>query len=150
MGFHGCIRAKVIVIQNIPTVTELLRCENTSMAVLFLIESTAILVFFFDSAAADRCSTLLSDVNEQPAGEADRWCHWAGRRPQTPGACPIRSCSSGTLGIFGCRITVYRFMRKHERVNRYAVVFDNILTFNSFYGIVMVRSNMLVWARVNS
>ena len=73
-----------------------------------------------------------------------------GRRPQTPGACPIRSCSSGTLGIFGCRITVYRFMRKHERVNRYTVIFENMLTFNPFYGIVVVRPNMLVWARVNS
>ena len=41
------------------------------MAVLFARKATAILVFF-DSAAADRCSALLSDVNEQPAGEADR------------------------------------------------------------------------------
>lgn len=70
MGFHGCIRAKVIVTQNIQTVTELLQRENTSIAVLFMRKSTAILVFF-DSAAADRCSTLLSDVNEPPAGEAD-------------------------------------------------------------------------------
>ena len=66
------------------------------------------------------------------------------------GLAPIRSCSSGTLGIFGCQITVYRIMRKHERVNRYAVIFENMLTFNPFYGIVVVRSNMLVWARVNS
>lgn len=71
MEFHGCIRAKVIITQNIPTVTELLQRENTSMAVLFMRKSTAILVFF-DSAAADRCSTLLGDVNEQPVGEADR------------------------------------------------------------------------------
>lgn len=41
------------------------------MAVLFARKGTAILVFL-DSAAADRCSTLLGDVNEQPAGEADR------------------------------------------------------------------------------
>jgi len=41
-------------------------------------------------------------------------------------------------------------MRKHERVNRYTVIFENMLTFNQFYGIVVVRSNMLVWARVNS
>jgi len=41
------------------------------MAVLFARKGTAILVFF-DSAAADRCSALLGDVNEQPAGEADR------------------------------------------------------------------------------
>ena len=73
-----------------------------------------------------------------------------GRRPQTPGACPIRSRSSGTLGIFGCQITVYLFMRKHERVNRYEDIFVNMLTFNPFYGIVVMRSNMLVWARVNS
>lgn len=77
VGFLGCIRSKVIVTQNIPTVTELLRWENTSIAVLFLIKSTAILVFF-DSAAADRCSTLLSGVNEQPVGEADRWRYWVG------------------------------------------------------------------------
>lgn len=38
------------------------------MAVLFARKGTAILVFF-DSAAADRCSALLGDVNEQPAGE---------------------------------------------------------------------------------
>lgn len=41
-------------------------------------------------------------------------------------------------------------MRKHERVNRYAVIFQNMLTFNPFYGIVVVSTNMLVWARVNS
>lgn len=73
-----------------------------------------------------------------------------GRRPQTPGDCPIRSGSSGTLGIVGCQITVYRFMRKHERVNRYAVISINMFTFILFYGIVLVRINMLVWARVNS
>jgi len=70
MGFSSSIRVKVIVTQNIPTVTELLRRENTSMAVLFLIKSTAILVFF-DSATTDRCSALISDVNDSPAGEAD-------------------------------------------------------------------------------
>lgn len=47
------------------------------MAVLFMRKSTAILVFF-DSAAADRCSTLLSDGNEQPAGEADCCRHCVG------------------------------------------------------------------------
>ena len=41
------------------------------MAELFIKKSSAILLFF-DSAAVDRCSTLLSGVNEQPAGEADR------------------------------------------------------------------------------
>ena len=45
--------------------------ENTSMAVLFLIKSTALLVFF-DSAAVDRGSTSLSDVNELPVREAVR------------------------------------------------------------------------------
>ena len=50
------------------------------MAVLFMRKSTAILVFF-DSAAADRCSTLLVDVIERggvrrrlglaPSGAAD-------------------------------------------------------------------------------
>lgn len=41
-------------------------------------------------------------------------------------------------------------MRKHERVNRYAVIFQNMLTFRQVYGIVWVRTNMLVWARINS
>lgn len=41
------------------------------MAVLSGLKSTAMLLFL-NSAAVDRCSTLLSGVNEQPAGEADR------------------------------------------------------------------------------
>ena len=41
-------------------------------------------------------------------------------------------------------------MRKHERVNRYTVIFDSKLTFNRFYGIVVLSRKMLVWARVNS
>ena len=41
------------------------------MAVLFMRKSTAIVVFF-DSVAADRCSTLLSDVNDPPLLQAVR------------------------------------------------------------------------------
>jgi len=52
MGFIGSIRVKVIVTQNIPTETELLERENTSMTVLYMRKSTAILVFF-DRAATD-------------------------------------------------------------------------------------------------
>jgi len=70
MGFSDSIRVKVIVTQNIPTVTELLRRENTSITVLFMRKSTVILVFF-DSAAIDRCSALIGDVNDSTAGEAD-------------------------------------------------------------------------------
>lgn len=41
------------------------------MAVLFARKGTAILVFF-DSAAADRCSALLGDVNDPPLLQAVR------------------------------------------------------------------------------
>ena len=96
---------------------------------------------------AAHCSVASTNsLQERRIVDVTEW----GRRPQTPGACPIRSCSSGTPGIFGCQITVYRFMRKHERVNRYTVIFESMLTFNLFYGIVVVRTNMLVWARINS
>lgn len=64
------MRGTVMILQNIPTMAELLGRENTSLVVLLLRKCTARLVFY-DSAVADRCCTLLSDVNEPPAGGAD-------------------------------------------------------------------------------
>jgi len=97
-----------------------------------------------DAAHCSVTSTLL------PAGEAEALTSLSGEASADAWGLPHPERQLRHSRHPGCQITVYRFMRKHERVNRYTVIFDSKLTFNRFYGIVVLSRKMLVWARVNS